>query len=575
MKRLPASSVGLLAIVFAVGCAPVIPSRDAKTSDAGPAQAPQRTMVVSVRAEPKTLSAGFQAGSVATSATPVRLFNAALDFVDNRGEVHPYLAEAVPQLNSNTWRVFPDGRMETRYRLKPNLTWHDGTPASAEDFAFAWRVYLVPDLGLSGFPPLSEIEEILAADAQTVVIRWKRLYPRAGLSQIGGYMRGIMPFPRHLLEEAFNQQRWEAFASHPYWTREFVGLGPYRLQRWEPGAFIEGTAYDGHVLGQPKIQRVKLVFIEDQPAVLANMLAGEVHFAADSSIGFDQVTELVRLWGPGQGGTILSSPQAWRAVWVQLRPELTTPRALSDVRVRRALAHAIDRPALAEAVSGDRTTVADTFFLPASSYYQAIDRAIAKYPYDLRRTDALMAEAGFPKTSSGAYGDSAGARLSVELQSQSDEAERAIMADGWRQAGFEVRETTLSRAQALNRSAVANFPSLLSYALGSDEDNVIAAFTTAGIPRPENRFSGNNQGGWSNERFDSLADALSSTLDPDERVQLRTRVARLFSEELPAMSVMYKTNHAAYVKEIRGVPPTRSPGSTGIYTWNIQDWEFD
>jgi ABC-type transport system substrate-binding protein len=47
----------------------------------------------------------------------------------------------------DTWRVFPDGRMETTFRLRANLTWHDGEPLSGADFVFAWRVYTNPDLG--------------------------------------------------------------------------------------------------------------------------------------------------------------------------------------------------------------------------------------------------------------------------------------------------------------------------------------------------------------------------------------------------------------------------------------------
>ena len=63
--------------------------------------------------------------------SPYRALNAGLAINDERELPHPYLAEALPELNSDTWRVFPDGRMETAYRLRPNLTWHDGRPLTA------------------------------------------------------------------------------------------------------------------------------------------------------------------------------------------------------------------------------------------------------------------------------------------------------------------------------------------------------------------------------------------------------------------------------------------------------------
>ena len=63
-----------------------------------------------------------------TGGTTVRLFNAGLALRNARGNYQPYLAEALPQLNADSWQAFPDGRMQTTYRLRLNLVWHDGTP---------------------------------------------------------------------------------------------------------------------------------------------------------------------------------------------------------------------------------------------------------------------------------------------------------------------------------------------------------------------------------------------------------------------------------------------------------------
>jgi len=103
-----------------------------------------------------------------------------LDFLDEKAVPRPYLAEALPQLNTDTWRVLPEGRMQTTYRLRPNLTWQDGTPLSAEDFAFAWRVFSSPEFGVSGSLPIGAMADVLAPEPRTVVIQWRRLYPEAG-----------------------------------------------------------------------------------------------------------------------------------------------------------------------------------------------------------------------------------------------------------------------------------------------------------------------------------------------------------------------------------------------------------
>src|SRR5207245_9076467 len=107
--------------------------------------------------------------------------------------------------------------------------------------------------------PQNLLGGISAPDPRTVVIRWKPPYPEAdALSQ-----SELPPLPRHLLEASFVRDSPDAFMSQPFWTREFVGLGPYQVDRWEPGAFIDATAFDAHVLGRPKIDRLHIVWTSD------------------------------------------------------------------------------------------------------------------------------------------------------------------------------------------------------------------------------------------------------------------------------------------------------------------------
>src|SRR5207253_6366357 len=67
----------------------------------------------------------------------------------------------------------------------------------------------------------------------------------------------------------------DLFLGRSFWTADYVGAGPYRLSRWEPGSFLEGEAFDGHVLGRPKIDRVILRIFSDENTVLAAVLAGD------------------------------------------------------------------------------------------------------------------------------------------------------------------------------------------------------------------------------------------------------------------------------------------------------------
>src|SRR5262245_36533465 len=130
-----------LSMVLAVGCAP---SRTpAESGASGPAQgtpAPQKTLVIAQRGEPPTLAARSLVTQGSGLLIPDRFFNATLDIWDLNQVSRPQLVEALPELNTDTWRLFPDGRMETSYTLRPNLTWHDGTPLTSDDFVFGLRV---------------------------------------------------------------------------------------------------------------------------------------------------------------------------------------------------------------------------------------------------------------------------------------------------------------------------------------------------------------------------------------------------------------------------------------------------
>src|SRR5439155_20179268 len=99
-----------------------------------------------------------------------------LSYKDEKQNPNPYLAQSLPQLNTDTWTVSPDGRMTTTWTLRPNLIWHDGTPLTSDDFVFAFRVYAKPDLGAAQSTPIKQIESIEAPDPRTVVIRWRQLY---------------------------------------------------------------------------------------------------------------------------------------------------------------------------------------------------------------------------------------------------------------------------------------------------------------------------------------------------------------------------------------------------------------
>ncbi|HEY3117557.1 MAG TPA: ABC transporter substrate-binding protein [Chloroflexota bacterium] len=550
----------VLAAMLAAGCAPGSTTSGDNQSVPG-AVDQNRTLVVAVRGEPSGLSDKEFIESMHLRDTK-RFFNAWLTLTDAQGQNSPYLAEALPRLNTDTWRVLPDGRMETTYRLKPNLTWHDGAPLTADDFVFAGQVYQTTDLGFATTAPQQQMAEVTALDPRTVLITWNVLYPDAGTLSIG-----FEPLPRHILGTRFLELAPQAFVALPFWSREYVGLGPYCVDSWEPGAFVSGVAFDGHVLGRPKIGRLQVRFIPDTNAVVANLLAGAVNVSMDTSIGFANGATLEHEWAGTTRGSVLFTPSTMRWMQVQFRPELVNPKGLLDVRVRKALLQSLDRKALGDAMYDGQGKPLDAMVYPFDPWFPAVDRVITKYSFDLRQSEQLMADAGYKKDSDGTYANQADGRFVSELRiSGGDENEReiAILAEAFRRAGFGTTEYPYPVTLTRDGEFRATFPGLLENPAGGG----VASLISSMIPTAANRWTGSNRGGWSNPELDRFYDQFLTTLDADARNQEMAQAMKISTEQLPVLPIQYSFAVVAYTTGLRG------PQSANSANWNIHQWEW-
>lgn len=569
MSTRPCILVPLVIAWLGMACmAPSSPqSSEQPRSSPGDAPEESRTLVYATRVEVTSLShLPFWERRFTFLSTP-RLFNATLAILDDRGLARPYLAEALPTLHTTSWRVSQDGQMETTYRLRPSAIWQDGTALTADDFVFTWRALTAPDLGAAGMPPHSLMHSVRAMDAHTLVIRWRQLYPYAD-----ALAEPFQPIPRHLLEASFEQRQGDSFPSLPFWSREYIGAGPYRVDRWEEGTFIEGRAFPGHVLGKPKIDRIKVMFINDPNTVLAYLLAETVHVASENSIRLQQAEILQREWAPRTGAAVFLAPTLWRAVQIQQRPEYAAPRSLTDVRVRKALAHAMDREGLNAAVLNGHGVITEFMISPLVDYFAEVERATMKHPYDLRRAEQFMLDAGYAKGSDGVF-TSGGERFSTELRGLAgtqQEQELAILAAGWRQFGLEIRESTIPTFQGQDGQLQATLPGLFAGGAASGE-RALMNHTSAAISRPENRWTGRNFVGWSNPDYDRLAETFLRTLDRGERIQLIAEMARIFTAESPSITMYFSVEVLAHSAALAGPRPVPAEAAT---TWDIHEWEL-
>ena len=130
--------------------------------------------------------------------------------------------------------------------------------------------------------------------------------------------------------DVYSGRHNELMNGNPYWTTEFVGAGPYQLARWEPGAFLEGTAFDGYALGRPKISKIVVTWTTDPNVTFTRLLGGTADLAVDEAIDFQQGAALRHEWNASGAGLVTLAPIQNRYLGAQARSAYASPRAILE-----------------------------------------------------------------------------------------------------------------------------------------------------------------------------------------------------------------------------------------------------
>jgi peptide/nickel transport system substrate-binding protein len=188
--------------------------------------------------------------------------------IDNDGNYVMDLAEELPTLENGG--VSEDGLAIT-IKLKPDVTWSDGTPLTAGDAVFTYD--MIMDEGNSSYsryPWDTYVESLTAVDDHTLQINLTAPYADWSTSLFVGISRII---PRHVLEPVFQA---EGTLDNAEWNRlPTVGSGPFILTAFEPASHIALAANDRYWRGRPHLDEIYMRLLEDRAAQLAALASGE------------------------------------------------------------------------------------------------------------------------------------------------------------------------------------------------------------------------------------------------------------------------------------------------------------
>jgi peptide/nickel transport system substrate-binding protein len=491
-----------------------------------------------------------------------RLVSAGLTTADDRGMQHPQLAEAVPSLENGLWKLLPDGRMEITWKLRTNAAWHDGTPVTVDDLLFAARVAQDRDLPLFNSPGFSAVDRIEAVDSMTVTVFWKQ--PFIDADAMFGHLSNdgfAVPLPRHLLERVYIDEK-ATFTEHPYWSTEFVGAGAFKVRDWIKGSSVTLAAFDGYVLGRPKIDEIDFRFIPDGATLMANLLAGAVDVTVgERNFSLDEATQVQwsgGSWVPGDRSPIVAFPQLYNP----------TPAIVGNLQFRRALVHAVDRQEMANIFQPGLALVAHPYISPDLREYQEVESAAVRYDFDLRRTAQLIESLGYTRGADGTYVDGAGNRLGLEIRSTTLSENNKTMlsvADYWQRAGVAAEPHTIPLPRSQDAEYRANFPGW--ELIRQPKLEVITRITSSRARLPSNNYrtiGGFNYPRYLNPEFDATIDRFYASVPWPERMAALREIVQHVSDQVIVMGTFYSTEANMKSNRLDVVHPTRA--------WAAHEW---
>jgi peptide/nickel transport system substrate-binding protein len=555
-------------VLFAA-CASGQPAPAAREQSAAPATT--TTIRIGLRQEPDTGIALFWNGGL-SGAQVAWMFHASLTAYDAQGTLQGRLARKVPSIADHDWVVNADGSMEVTWKLRPNVKWHDGTPLSAEDFVLGLRISRDPEIPLKLPAGLALIRDAVAPDAETLIVRWSEPYFEANQ---GGPV-DVPAVPRHLVQDLYAQGDRKALVNSPYWTEQFVGLGPYRLGDWVRGSYTDALAFDDYYLGRPKIDRVVLRYFSDATIMATSLLAGDIDLVPLGSLNTEALAPVKQAWDPQAGGTIIQTMTAVQ--WARFQFRDPTAPWVRDVRVRQAIAHLLDRQTLADSFEPGGSMPADLYVSPDDPAYRvAQQRGYTKYPYDPARAARLFAEAGWTPGPDGVLADRSGQPLKAEMRvinNTSDAVQRGIaIADQLKRGGLDVPFYVIPGNAVDRMKQRAEGQGLFTQSNTLDARDLIEQFTTAEIRGEPNNWVGKNQSGYSNPEVDRLFAQYAKELDPAKRDGLYADFLKRGTDEALYLPIFYNSGFAttAFRRGIRGPGGQVAPPQP-ITTWNVHEW---
>ncbi len=419
------------------------------------------------------------------------------------------------------WSVSPDQLIYT-FKLKRNVRWHDGKPFTAEDVVYTVDVLMravSPRIRLA----LQSVQAIAALDSHTVEFRLKEVYP----AFLGLFDSNTSIVAKHIMG---GRDLSKPITGHP------VGTGPFKFKEWQRGNFIHLIRNeDYHEPGFPKIDNVYWHIIPDAASRAAAFESGKVDVLPGGTVEYFDVARLAKL--PGVTVTTKGwekfAPHSW--LWINHR----TP-TLANLKVRRAIMHALDRDAMARVIWQGFAKPATGPFNHHTPFYT--DK-VTRFPHDPDKARKLLAEAGYKGETLRLlpipFGE-AWARMAEMVRQQLT------------QAGFKIEVVSADMAGTIARQGNWDFDLTFTYLYqaGDPALGVSRSYVSSEIKKGS---TVNNVGGYQNPKVDALFVRGAREANLSKRAEHYAEVQRTLTEDVAAAWLLELEFPTVYRSKVRNL----------------------
>ena len=504
-----------------------------------------------------------------------RIFYEPLAAWDNDGELVPILAAEIPTRANGG--ISADGKTIT-WKLKRNVTWHDGRPFTADDVVFTWEFAADPATAAVTIGSYRDVK-VEKTDSHTVRVLYSRAQPFWADPFVSAFG---MIIPKHLFDAYRGAKSREAPTN-----LKPVGTGPYKFVDFKPGDMVRGEInMNYHEANRPFFDTIEMKGGGDAvSAARAVMQTGEYDYAWNMQVE-DEILKRMEQGGKGRAGIVpggfvefvqINTTDPWTEVDGERSSVKTKHPILGDLAVREALNLLVDRASVQEHIYG-RTGVATRNFLNSPEKFRSKN---TKFEFDVAKASQVLEAAGWKVGADGIRAKD-GKKLKFVFQTSINaprQKTQAVIKQACQKAGIDLDLKAVT-ASVYFSSDVANpdtytkfYCDIQMYTTAMtqpDPELFMNQYCSWQVSSKDNKWQGTNISRWRSDEYDRTFRAAETEFDPVKRAALFIRLNDLVIENRVVVPVVFRPFVHAIQHKLH-VPVSGWDNDL----WALKDWYRD